>query len=64
MAKQHYVEVIFNRQDDLSMGRNIYGPYTTDVEANMEANNYNYAGTERYGEGYRLLARAIVIEDQ
>lgn len=62
MTEQHYVEVIFDKDDDMSKGRLIIGPYPTRKGVTAGVNEYNKAVITNYGPQCPLFARAVVID--
>ena len=58
MADRAFVEIIYNRYDDLSGGRVIHGPYDNFNDAAMDAEKNNKAAAEMF-KGQILYAWAL-----
>ena len=63
MAERAFVEIVFNRYDDLSSGRVIHGPYTTYEAAAEDATKNNKAAELMFkGQVMYAWARPFMLD--
>lgn len=63
MAERAFVEIVFNRYDDLSTGRSIYGPYDNFNDAAIAAEKNNKAAALMFpGQVMYAWARPFMLD--
>ena len=63
MTDRAFVEIIYNRYDDLSGGRVIHGPYDNFNDAAMDAEKNNKAAAEMFkGQILYAWARPVMLD--